>query len=454
MDSTLALALMMKAKLVFENEDTFLSFPREPALFETAQLTFSGGAPTASDRARLAHFSALVNAIPDGGSWPPPRPTMLWDAYRRILREAVLATSWRTDEEEARYQSALDELTVTNPDGTRTSSAAAIRYERARDAVFAARQTHRNAVVAANATGDAALRARWAAREPALRAAVERAEAEWETRGHRAQVDAARRTVRWLGAKSPLFEWARLTSGCNPGIDALPDEDGTLFFPTGFAPANVLNAPLWESFTLGGDEAAALIRRAPNDLRTYLAPDPVDVAIDRLSFGYRAVALNRAWFDPSFFEQHYWRFGDSAQRVSDGRSLAGGLCPAYVTGCIFARDIKLRLASGAADAIADRLTSGRRLNLGMFAFDGVGAGRAATIARDASPAPEPAYRRTTIHESPAPLASRALLSIRQAQHDDHAPPRARDTTADGIHIVAFICKRVPASPNPDRALVW
>jgi hypothetical protein len=69
MNSKIALAVMEKARRVFEREDTFLSFPLNPVPFTKNQLdSIANGDLTSS---ALMDFSLQVNLIPSGMIWPP-----------------------------------------------------------------------------------------------------------------------------------------------------------------------------------------------------------------------------------------------------------------------------------------------------------------------------------------------------------------------------------------------
>jgi hypothetical protein len=68
MDVVAQLALMTKAKLGFEREDTFLSFPGLlPLTYPVESLKFGDPATmTVKDLAERAEFSRIVNQIPRG----------------------------------------------------------------------------------------------------------------------------------------------------------------------------------------------------------------------------------------------------------------------------------------------------------------------------------------------------------------------------------------------------
>lgn len=110
MDSPVALALMTKAKAIFERPDTFLSFPLCLA-YTTDELSLVTDTEISPEQIRsLSEFSRLVNLIPGGTEWPPTEEHYLWDIYQDILDTAKLGYFARTPEEQRDYEKALSLL--------------------------------------------------------------------------------------------------------------------------------------------------------------------------------------------------------------------------------------------------------------------------------------------------------------------------------------------------------
>src|SRR5689334_8743743 len=87
-DPFVQLALMAKAKLVFESDDTFLSFPALISYsYAASDLKFAADSiSTAHDLARLSEFARITNQIPRGVLAPMEEGEYLWD----ICSEALL----------------------------------------------------------------------------------------------------------------------------------------------------------------------------------------------------------------------------------------------------------------------------------------------------------------------------------------------------------------------------
>ena len=103
-DTLAQLALMTKAKLVFENPDTFLSFAAlSPLSYTPDQLKFL---PTPHDMSVFSEFSQLTNALPQGILFQPSLDNMLWNVYLNVLRNAQLAQGVLSDEQISELQQA------------------------------------------------------------------------------------------------------------------------------------------------------------------------------------------------------------------------------------------------------------------------------------------------------------------------------------------------------------
>jgi hypothetical protein len=150
MESTVALALMRKAQLVFEHDGTFLSFPLTALAYEQDDFDFMEGELDAGRIAALQEYSTEVDRIPRGAVSALDSTDRLSDVYADVLRTAQLAQSSRTADEEQRYQQALAYLYEDAADGTRQDSSPLVAYKTYRDAWFRAQEAYNSGKVDAD----------------------------------------------------------------------------------------------------------------------------------------------------------------------------------------------------------------------------------------------------------------------------------------------------------------
>src|SRR5579859_7235092 len=193
MDALAQLALMTKAKLVFENPGTFLSFPAlTPINYSPDQMKFSQAMSNNDVLHAFAGFSTLTNALPQGTLFQPSLDHLFWDVYAGLLNNMQLAQGTLTPQQQAELQAAQSFLTVQQ-DGLPVDSPAVLAYKQYQQAWFAATQNYNNQKITATSSSDPNVQAQWQNNgEPFARAQVDTAESDWEVKGFKAQVEQAR----------------------------------------------------------------------------------------------------------------------------------------------------------------------------------------------------------------------------------------------------------------------
>ena len=352
MDAFTQLALMAKAKLVFESPETFLSFPAlSPYTYAPERLQFgAAGEMTAEDLAELSEFSRITNQIPRGTLFPTEEGEYLWDVYREVLQTAEVARGTISAEEQTKYDEAMNLLYETSPDGLRQDSEAHRVYRQHRDASFEALEEFKNQESTAETSDDPAVQAKWRDEdEPRLRAELQRLEDEWVANGNKAAIEEAEQIEGAMAARAAPTTWSGWRTSFMDGIDLQTGTDQIEFAPTGYSPYNVFEADAWQTFTLTRDEMNALAADAPAELIPILGSSVADDAIESVTFEYRSVAITRSWLKTPVFKARFWRLPDGSEQLSEGSDPPEGRCPAYVTALVFARrvQIKRREESGA-----------------------------------------------------------------------------------------------------------
>jgi len=467
MDAATQLALMAKATHVFGSDANFLSFPVTPLGINKSKLDLLGD----TSLLNLIEFSQLANLIPTGTAWLPNASTYLWDVYRSVLTYAVYAESSRTAGEEADYQAALDVLYDPGADGLRVQSARALAYKICRDRYIVAQEAYLARPNAAPGSSEST-------EDAELRTEMEEALREWESAGYRAEIESAEATEQHLGAKSPQRTRKEWLDRFNSDVDSLTrPSDQAIVYPTSYVPEDALDDSSWRPFTISGDEIASVLALAPKELRDRLGVPAAGSPIESLSFEFSSAALVRPWFTPDLFRSRFWRFPDSDMMLSDEQATDTGLCPAYSVALVFARNIQQRMKPNAPVG-----TGGKELRFNLAALPQMQIQLAqlkqsptfrprrpsakAAVHRPMPPSlkPVPAFR---INPA-APIARQRTMRLQQMRFrrmqprpTNHppvpvpsAPPVASVPANETIYILAFVCKRVGKSPNPDMSLHW
>ncbi|HEX4861167.1 MAG TPA: hypothetical protein VFV07_08025, partial [Rhizomicrobium sp.] len=347
MDAAAQLALMAKAKLVFETPGTFLSFPfLSPLAFHPSQLDFTQAATDTSVAAALRDFSLAVNSCPASSIFAPVGDDYLWDRYDTWLNAMTLAGNQLSPADQAAYTAARTLLVVTDSNGYDADSPKVVAYKRCRDALFAAQQAYNAAKLTAS-SGDANAQATWQSTdEPRLKSAIDAASSDWNTTGYKADVEAAQGTVARCEAHMPEAIWAQWRHLYNPDLDRVTDPaSNSSYALSGFTPGD-LATQSWTPLHLSGLEIAVLKATAPLELQAIFgAVGQSDIAT--ISFEFRSCAVVRPWFTNAVSQSRFWKFADGSV-LSDGASPANGAWPAYVSAVVFVRNVQVTYASAPA----------------------------------------------------------------------------------------------------------
>lgn len=500
MDSRVQVALIEKAKRIFsQGANTFLSFPLlSPVTFKPDVLTAILAPQTPAHYAQAADFARVTNFIPKDIVAVPDTETTLWQVYDDILDSGQPALSQADPQAEERLKAAEAVLYETAADGTRSETEMYSEYRRLRDAWINAQENYAAQRTTGEYSTDEALRKEWVeVTEPNLRARIDEAKTDWESRGQRARVEAALTEIRSAAARAPSIRWSEWRARFNPDTDLrhLPET----FAPTGFSPADVTTSSSWLHTALEADEIAALVAGAPPELHPVGGGD-----IERVEFDFRSVVITRPWFDVEALTSRIWRLPPDEEPLSDGADPPAGRLPAYVAAMVLVRNVVATMKAAEqgertvpllftlrAQALTQRhlqLERSKFLRIRTESEIGGDVGAAPTgsdpaflkLRRSSFKASDlrpvgPSLRRiraTPVERSASTVAVsggasswlRRLISVRGASAasttvetaalPDPPPPVPEPQPDDTISVLAFICKRLPKTPDPLPQLIW
>lgn len=487
MDALAQLALMTKAKLVFEKPGNFLSFPvLSPISYKASDLQFDKNKLTATQLLILSDFSRAVNSRIMGPLYQPETDAYLWDTYQYILTNASLAREVSSSED-ANLAEAVKLLSVTDQNGMMVDSPQMATYKQYRDAWIKATQDYRTQQLTAEASVDPAVKNQWErVDELRLRALQQQAEDEWAAKGFRNQIDRALQIQQAHAAQSPQSTWRQWSTAFDPAVDLQTDTNNQSFALTSYSPQGIVDQE-WLTFHLTRDEIKQLSEQAPAELRNILALEGASSTVEALSFEYRSVALSRSWFKPALFDARFWKLPEGTPELSDGGNPPKGAWPGYAVAVVFVRNITLTVRGPAPTAPGPARGSVLILNRAMIKPMVMASPPAVPMIMRAMP-------RTTVRMGAAPRVAAKVgrVVIRDHRTGAKAPPArtnqeikgrlgdnvfrpivvgppvrlpppppppppnmtTQQGTRDEVSVLAFICKWLPKSPNPDSTLKW
>jgi hypothetical protein len=500
MDAYVQVALIEKARRIFGNEDTFLSFPLlSPIIFSPQQIAALNAPGSREDYSCASDFSRIVNFIPKDMVASFDGEETLWDIYDSVLKTADVAVAQQVVTID---DSAKNLLYDTDNDGTSMESKAYRTYRQYRDAWIVAQENYKARQLTAEASGDQTVIDTWRTEtEPTLRAAVKATQDAWETTGRRVDIEAALAKYSRVATLNPGKIWQDWAATFNRDIDLVTDAaSGFQFAPTGFSPVDLSAEEAWLNFEVSGAEIDQLVGAAPDELKNVL--DGGGNGYDKVSFDYRSVSISRAWFRSAVFSSRIWR-DPGGVGLCDGSQPPNGRCPAYVSAVVFIKNLQMTpKATNAQTSVPDiRFTiPAEKMTRRTLKIDKEFLSRmeVAPQLRELQPQQQETFvlkpeamrkltRQTFVMSdlaaeqpsliTPMVLATRPgpTISTRMRPVDLNVevarrprwhrprfpvpepgpaptPPQVETTT--NVSVLAFICKRLPKSPDPMPGLQW
>ena len=517
MESRISLALATKLRMMFEQQDRYLTFPlgtgfsyryldfmKDPAV---SKLTLQEQSNHKGD------FARLLNLIPaDSSAYSPDAGQFLWDAVENAIKGSRFAQSGLSEPENKQLEEAVDFLTDVRKleDGSEipVNSAAVNRYYEYKTLFDQAEATYLDEKITVQSSsgpeGDR-LKQQWAAyREKQLLDLKTQADVDWMNLGFKEKVKNALQVRNDLEPKK-FLERYRDAYLHEISISEIPDLNamGIRTCTTFFSPLDTFEPTLpWTRITLTKSEIATLVQQAPADLKTIFNEGQGSEDIEAVSLEYNNVAVLRPWHKAEFFGSRYWRFNDDAL-VCDGNTPRHGTIPAYVNSMLVVRNvvvtrkktmqqnpiilpilIKLPMQTYKIKPVA--LYTGTVVRPSASTKP-VRADMAATAKPNPAMAPragaamtaKPTAKSSFAMAAPSAKQAQTMRPVQAAHYSDVKyaglaikspvitipekrpdPPKTTEELVtesfsfDGVIVLAYVCKRLPKSPNPDLALKW
>ena len=418
-----------------------------------------------------------MNLVPSVSSRLSSDGRMLWSVYETVLKGAVVAPGVDFAEgEKGALQKAKDMLNSSKW-GT---------YKKFQAAYWAAEERYRNAQLSAENTSDPKLQEALASQLEQLESQKNQALAMWASRGYKAGIETALATVEQISGRNPQLVWQQWKQSFSQAVKT--DLRANAFYETYLWPANFLDTDSpaqWTELRMDAGEIQALSAMASDStqqLATTPTTDPaqaltLDVDVSNVSLELARVEVMRPWIEPLLFENRAWRWPDDREPLSDGEDPPSGSLPAYVTAVVFARNLEIQLQES-PEQIEGQFHTVPLILLGPLALTSVSAApgaaavlNSATLAPislsqvssamvgTAAADPESAARLGPVApEEARPAIDPTSMVDLLAASAETPPPQQVGTAASeepqGAQIIAFVCRKLPRSPNPDPKLDW
>ena len=232
--------------------------------------------------------------------------------------------------------------------------------------------------------------------EPTERAKVNNAEKNWINFGKRKEVETNFSIIDQITGRNPQIIWGQRKNEYQQSRLTSLDKQvfyQTYFYPEVFYQDSAKNQ--WTKLTLNAREIKELSSQKDNSSQETSSPDELELAVSNLSVELIQVKIIRPWLDVGIFKSRAWRFPDAREPLSDGKPSSKGSLLAYATSIIFMRNLQITLNSQVEH------------NLEI------------------------------------------LKDIESSLNSD-----SQSMKSEGMQIVAFVCQKLPKSPNPDLSLKW
>ena len=332
----------------------------------------SSGAEARKYLKEQSEFAFLANAILKHPQlWKLDGDNLLYGAYRQVLDQALTIDPDALSADEAAQLKKAKAVLYT-ASGNESTKYKAYKDCAARVAEIDKALIEHNAGKSALAETDTAAQEKWALDFQALTQRKQDLKIEWEVKGFKSKVEAAKASFDAIvfGKANFIERWqdARNLKLAAPNL--LTDEFGVEFLTTTCLPNAICDyqAPIWKKLTLAKAEIGQLAQSFTQDVPAEVlqAFGDLQPELDAISFEYCLLDILRPWFDEKLLTSRLWTLPPDSPPVSAGDAAMTGQIPAYPVKLILAKNIDLQFTpqSTVNDDIRNQLRQGARLFFG------------------------------------------------------------------------------------------
>jgi len=502
---TILKALSIKLEKIFETNEKFLTFPKGLG-FSHKELDFMKDISESNltPKQKLDYqgqFSRLLNIIPeDRNVWSPDASRFLWDELINTLKNAVFAKSSLTPKELKQLDEAINFLQdekVENEQKIPIYSLQLSKYYEYKELFLNAHRTYLDEkITVENSIGPESekLRKNWTDfRQNQLIETKNKAEQDWKNLGYKEKVEYCQSLRESLEPKKYLGMYRNAYLN-ELKTSELTDLNGVSFgfFATFFSPSDAFDTEAsWNQLTMTKKEIEILTKQGTGILGDFKS-NLENVDFESISMNYKEIAIIRPWFKQEFFTSRNWKLRNESI-ISDGKIPRKGRIPSFITSMIVVKNVKIHrkktqnrfslnsllnrsnwkktFSTMPIDKIVPK-TPVKKIDVGNKVGSLLGStsffndkerknAQSRNLNLDSMSHLDPElarqyievkYKGTTIK---TPISDLPIKSEELSKKFISSQDLITDSFEfDDLKILAFICKRMPKSPNPDEKLNW
>ncbi len=447
-----------------------------------------------------SNFAYMSNLIPeDNVMFQDKDGLLLWDQFQKIISNSITANMILSAEDQAKLKNAKTFLEDNYAN-----------YHKFKKIYLQTKMNYVDAKISMeSSTGEEKekLENEWNdGLKAILEESIQSAENDLKVLGKRTEIEQKLQTISAIETKKGI---GNLKAEISSELDLFQKSNDQIeYFPTLYAPNNIFEKKSeWSSIMLYSSEITSLCENAKPELKkSYTGNDSGD-NIEYLSFEYAVVSIVRPWFFEDFLNSTSFKLNGILEGpINDGKIPANGMIPSYINKFICIKKIEYKLKKDTTVPKAFTLPIISVLPLQQFNISAIQQVQSSQLVKSGLRKKLAKLKLRTLSSPDKRLSkvrdhrtkgiskvrdhrAKSILKVtdqrtkKKLVANNHklflwnkkhiatvARPKAKPTIfkpiddkhvdklveeeLDGITIVAFECKRLNLSPNPNMDLDW